>query len=227
MRHWLLFIAVGLFWGCLSSPTTTPTAALVALPTATPAPRTPVPSPTRPGPPTPVPSPTPDRGAWKFQQWRDSLTGARYGEMSLAATTRSGYGSGTPRLVLRCQVGSQVRDVFILWDEFIGDRGRGYATVNYRFGSGPLQEGVWGVTAKETGIHATDRVRLRFIRAISAVGASTLRAERTFIMRVWRYDRQTITANWLLTGTATARQRLTAYCGPEFGASTPTPIFQK
>ena len=145
--------------------------------------------------------------------------------MSLVATNRSGYGAGTPRIILRCQVGSQVRDVFILWDEFIGDRGRGYTTVNYRFGSGPLQEGAWAVTAKETGIYATDRVRLRFIRALSAVGASKLRAERAFIMRVWRYDSQTITARWILTGADLARQRLTNYCGPEFGASTPTPVF--
>ena len=208
-----------------------PRSDLAALLPMTPAPPTPTiptpaPSPTLAGPPTPVPSPTINRGAWQFEQWVDSLTRARYGAMTLVATDRSGYGSGTPRLLMRCQVGSPVRDVFILWDEFVGDRGSGYATVRYRFGSGPLQEGAWAVTAKETGIYATDRVRLRFIRALSTVGAMGSWTDRVFMMRVWRYDSQTITASWHLAGADAARRRLTDYCGPEFGASTPTPVFQ-
>ena len=124
----------------------------------------------------------------------------------LTATSRSGYGEETPDLILRCTAGGPNWEAYIRWDEFIGGD---TAAVSYRLGTAPVVALRW---AGSTDNLATFLPRGRvpgFTQSLGEQGATT---NRRLVVRVWRYDDQTITAAWDVGGTAAAVSYLATRC---------------
>ena len=163
---------------------------------------TPVASPT----PAATPTPRPVVGKWRYDWWSDSLTGKKFEHARLVATSRTGYGDELPTLYLRCIVGNPQWDVYIAWREFIGGD---TAAVSYRFADDPVVALRWGGSTNNESTFLPNRHMGGFHQALRRLGVSS---PARLVVRVWRYDDQTITASWNVAGAPLAIQRLTERC---------------
>lgn len=192
---WGSMIALGL---CEVYPTPVPTA--TPLP---PTPTVPLATPT----PRPTSTPVPVVGKWVYDRWIDTLTTERYELARLTAVSRTGYGDGTPTLYLRCKYGGRPEwEIFIAWDEFINDDPM---PVAYRLAYGEVVQYNWHNSTSADASFLPPNRRASFMQTLA--DPETARYPR-FIARVWRYDDQTITAQWDVAGAATAIKRLTEDC---------------
>ena len=158
--------------------------------------------------PTPVPTatPTPVIGQWRYSSRVDSLTGKQRHFATLVATSRTGYGDETPFLYLRCTVGGPQWESYIAWREFIGGDD---AAVSYRIGTAPVVALRWNGSTDKL---ATFLPRGRVHGFTQALGEHDTTGDTRLVVRVWRYDDQTITAAWNVAGAAMAVQHLTDRC---------------
>ena len=161
-------------------------------------------------PPTPTPqptaTPTPVVGKWRYSSRTDSLTGKQRHSAMLVATSRTGYGDETPFLYLRCTVGGPQWESYIAWREFIGGDS---PSVSYRLGTAPVVALRWTKSTDSTATFLPRGRVLGFAQTLSDHGAT---ANRRLVVRVWRYDDQTITAAWDIGGAVAAVQHLTTRC---------------
>lgn len=161
-------------------------------------------------PPTPTPqptaTPTPVVGKWRYNWWTDSLTGQKRENARLVATSRTGYGDEVPTLYVRCDVGNPQWEVYIAWNEFIGGDS---PAVSYRVATEPVVAARWTAS---TDNEATFLPRGRVRPFLDVLGRLDAAGTTRFVVRVWRYDDQTITALWDIAGAQVAVQRLTARC---------------
>ena len=161
-------------------------------------------------PPTPTPqptaTPTPVVGKWRYSSRTDSLTGKQRHSAMLVATSRTGYGDETPFLYLRCTVGGPQWESYIAWREFIGGDD---AAVSYRLGTAPVVALRWSGSTDNT---ATFLSHGRVRGFTQSLGEHDTTGDTRLVVRVWRYDDQTITADWNVAGAAMAVQHLTDRC---------------
>ncbi len=199
------------------TPTVTPTITPTPLPTNTPT-ITPTPLPTD----TPTITPTPFVGAWKqFEGVADFLTGREVIGIGLWSSDIVDTGV---RLFVWCHFNSAVEqenrlEAYIDWDEDLG--WSDYPpTIALRFGGGDIQEGVWILT---TNSIAT------FARGVDATLApdvdafiSDMKGASRLVVKVWKQDLTTITAQWDVAGFQDAVRPVEDRCDPSF-VPTPTP----
>ncbi len=97
----------------------------------------------------------------------------------------------------------QLPEVFIEWDDYLGSND---PIVLTRLDEGAVESHRWGISASKTATFAP--------RPLLWPGniIEKFKLARRFVARVVKYDNQTITATWDITGFAAAVQPVEARC---------------